>query len=107
MSKGEDSLSWHFTGFSEDLVKSGVLSDSKDWKVHRRQEAILRSLAGAGQTRVWNLMMDVIVQSGQVPTGGRDFTNFVRNAESRAWIFLAIDRLTGEVLDKRIEMVSE
>ena len=107
MSKGEDSLSWHFTGFSEDLVKSGVLSDSKDWKVHRRQEAILRALAGAGQTRVWNLMMDVIVQSGQVPTGGRDFTNFVRNAESRAWIFLAIDRLTGEVLDKRIEMVSE
>jgi hypothetical protein len=107
MSKSEDGVSWHFTGFSEDLVKSGVLSDSKDWKVHRRQEAILRSLAGAGQTRVWNLMMDVIVQSGQIPTGGRDFTSFVRNAESRAWIFLAIDRFTGEVLDKRIEMVSE
>lgn len=107
MAKGTDGLSWHFTGFSEDLVKFGVLSDSKDWKVHRRQEAILRSLAGAGQTRVWNLMMDVIVQSGQIPTGGRDLSNFVRNAESRAWIFLAIDRFTGEVLDKRIEMVAE
>ena len=104
---GLDSVSWHFTGFSEDLVKSGVLADSKDWKVHRRQEAILRSLAGAGQTRVWNLMMDVIVQSGQIPTGGRNFTDFVRNGESRAWIFLAIDRFTGELLDKRVEMVTE
>jgi hypothetical protein len=107
MAKGLDSVSWHFTGFSEDLVKPGVLADSKDWKVHRRQEAILRSLAGAGQTRVWNLMMDVIVQSGQIPTGGRNFADFVRNGESRAWIFLAIDRFTGELLDKRIEMVTE
>jgi hypothetical protein len=105
--KGETSLKWHFTGFSEDLVKPGVLSKTKDAKVPRRQEAVIRALAGAGQTRVWNLMMDVVVQSGQIPPGGRELSQFVRNAEARAWVFLAIDRFTGEVLDRQVEMVSE
>jgi hypothetical protein len=52
-------------------------------------------------------MMDVIVQTGQIPAGGRDLGQFVRNAEARAWVFLAIDRFTGEVLDRQVEMVSE
>ncbi len=107
MPRGENHLKWHYTGFSEDLVKPGVLSKTKDSKVPRRQEAVIRALAGAGQTRVWNLMMDVIVQTGQIPPGGRDLSQFVRNAEARAWVFLAIDRFTGEVLDRQVEMVSE
>jgi hypothetical protein len=107
MARGENYLKWHYTGFSEDLVKPGVLSRTKDAKVPRRQEAVMRALAGAGQTRVWNLMMDVIVQTGQIPPGGRDLVQFVRNAEARAWVFLAIDRFTGEVLDRQVEMVSE
>jgi hypothetical protein len=107
MPRGEDHLKWHYTGFSEDLIKPGVLSKTKDAKVPRRQEAVIRALAGAGQTRVWNLMMDVIVQTGQIPPGGRGLGQFVRNAEARAWVFLAIDRFTGEVLDRQVEMVSE
>ena len=107
MARGEDHLRWHYTGFSEDLIKPGVLSKTKDAKVPRRQEAVIRALAGAGQTRVWNLMMDVIVQTGQIPPGGRELGQFVRNAEARAWVFLAIDRFTGEVLDRQVEMVSE
>ncbi len=107
MPRGESYLKWHYTGFSEDLVKPGILSKTKDVKVPRRQEAVIRALAGAGQTRVWNLMLDVIVQTGQIPPGGRDLGQFIRSAEARAWVFLAIDRFTGEVLDRQVEMVSE
>ncbi len=68
---------------------------------------MIRALAGAGQTRVWNLVMGVVVKSGQMPPGGRELGQFVRNAEARAWVLLAIDRFTGEILDRQVEMVSE
>jgi hypothetical protein len=71
------------------------------------RESILRALCDVGQVRVWNLLLDVIVQTGCYPASARDAAEFQVEAESRAWVHLAIDRLTGEILDRQVELVEE
>jgi hypothetical protein len=75
--------------------------------IQRFREAPIRALAAVGQTRVWNLMLDVVAQSGQFPSTAASFNNFSVQGEQRYWVHLAIDRLTGEVLDKQVEVVKE
>jgi hypothetical protein len=106
MSAGKNWLSWHYTGYSADL-DGKVFSNFGDWKVQRRREAILRALADAGQTRVWNLLFDIVVQTGQLPAGVNVLGRFAKTSECRAWVCVSIDRLTGEVLDHQVEWVAE
>jgi hypothetical protein len=73
--------------------------------VKAQREAVPRALASVGQTRSWNLMIDVIAQSGNYPPGVNDLANFV--VEQRYWVHFAIDRFTGQVIDKQIEVVKE
>ncbi len=54
-----------------------------------QRESIARSLGEVDQTRTWNLFIDVIAQSGRYP------------------VHVAIDRFTGRVIDKQIEVVNE
>jgi hypothetical protein len=68
---------------------------------------VLRALSDAGQVRVWNLLLDVIAQSGSYPSSARDAADFHVEGESRAWVHLAIDRLTGEILDRQMELIEE
>jgi hypothetical protein len=75
--------------------------------VQRFHEAPIRALAACGQTRVWNLMIDVVAQTGKYPTSAAGIDNFTVEGEQRYWVHLAIDRLTGQVLDKQIEVVKE
>ena len=76
------------------------------------REAPIRALAAAGQTRVWNLMIDLVAQTGRYPKGTSGFTssrgeNFIVEGEQRYWVHVAIDRYTGQVIDKQIEVVKE
>jgi len=71
------------------------------------RESVIRGLSGAGQTRVWNIMLDLIVQTGKFLPGTSDLSKFTRESERRVWIFLAIDRLTGELLDQQVEDVPD
>ena len=98
-------LTWHFTGYSGDL--NSVFNNAKDKKNQRMRESIIRALADAGQTRVWNLLVDVIVQTGRIPVAGKNLRDFVKEGETRAWLHLAMDRFTGEVLDSQLEWVPE
>jgi len=75
--------------------------------VQRFHEAPIRALVACGQTRVWNLMIDVVAQTGKYPTSATGIDNFMVEGEQRYWVHLAIDRLTGQVLDKQIEVVKE
>jgi hypothetical protein len=81
--------------------------------VKTRREAVERATSSISQTRTWNLMIDVIAQSGRYPsnlTGNpqpADLQKFVVEGEQRYWVHVAIDRFTGEVIDKQIEMVNE
>jgi hypothetical protein len=68
---------------------------------------VIRALADGGQTRVWNLLIDLIVQTGRIPDSARDLTRFAKDGEARVWVHLAIDRFTGEILDKQLEWVPE
>ncbi len=52
-------------------------------------------------------MIDVIAQSGKYPPGETNLAKFVVAGEQRYWVHVAIDRLTGEVIDKQIEVVKE
>ena len=88
-------------------VYTGPTANQTDQLVKAQREAVPRALASVGQTRTWNLMIDVIAQSGNYPPGANDLANFVVQGEQRYWVHLAIDRFTGQVIDKQIEVVNE
>jgi hypothetical protein len=71
------------------------------------REAVMRALSEAGQTRTWNLMIDVIAQSGRYPASATGLANFIVEGEKRYWLHVAIDRFTGEVIDQQLEAVYE
>jgi len=75
--------------------------------VKTRREAIVRALASVTQTRTWNLMIDLIAQSGRYPPNAADLKDFVVEAEKRYWLHIAVDRLTGQIVDQRLESVQE
>jgi hypothetical protein len=72
------------------------------------RELVIRAFSDACQTRTWNLVIDVIAQSGRYPPNATSFQNgFVVEGEQHYWVHVAIDRFTGEVIDKQIEVVNE
>jgi len=82
------------------------------WNKEAR-EAIVRALSDSGQTRTWNLMIDVVAQSGKYPPTvtanpvAADLPKFIVEGEKRYWLHVAIDRFTGEVIDQQLEAVYE
>jgi hypothetical protein len=102
---GNSTLRWHFTGLSANLNTAFPIS--KDRKTKRLRESIIRALADGGQTRVWNLMFDVVVQSGKLGAVSTKLGDFIKDGETRLWVFIAIDRHTGEILDQQIEWVTD
>ena len=72
-----------------------------------RRETVPRALSSLSQTQTWNLMIDVIAQSGTYPPGETNLANFVVQGEQRYWVHVAIDRFTGQVIDKQIEVMNE
>jgi hypothetical protein len=72
-----------------------------------KQEALTRALSESCQTRTWNLMIDVIAQSGWYPPSAVNLAQFVVGGEKRYWLHVAIDRFTGELVDQQLEAVYE
>jgi hypothetical protein len=101
----KDQVTWHFTGFSADL--ESVFITAKDRKIQRLRESAIRALVDGGQTRVWNLMLDVFVQTGVLAPNAASLSAFRKSGEKRLWVYLAIDRLTGQILERQNEWVSE
>jgi hypothetical protein len=72
------------------------------------RETVARALSEVTQTRTWGLFIDVIAQTGRYPPGATSLAwPFVVQGEKRYWLHIAIDRFTGEVLDRQLELVSE
>ena len=94
-----------FSGFSGDL--SSVFSSPTERNIQRFRESAIRPLVGAGTTRVWNLFIDLIAQTGRFSPSAGALDQFTVEGETRFWLHVAIDRLTGEVLDKHLEVVKE
>ena len=71
------------------------------------RELVMRAFSDATQTRTWNLMIDVIAQSGRYPPNASTLAGFMVEGEQHYWVHVAIDRFTGQVIDKQIEVVNE
>jgi hypothetical protein len=53
-------------------------------------------------------MIDVIAQSGRYKPNATSLKNdFIVEGEQRYWVHVAIDRFTGQVISKQIEVVNE
>jgi len=59
-----------------------------------QEQAISRALAEVGQTRTWNLLIDVVAQTGKYKPNAPDLTgsNFVVEGEKRYWLHIALGR---------------
>jgi hypothetical protein len=76
--------------------------------VKARREVVPRAISSVSQTRVWNLVIDVVAQTGRFKPNGASLQNdFVVEGEQHYWVHVAIDRFTGQVIDKQIEVVNE
>jgi hypothetical protein len=71
------------------------------------RELVMRAFSDACQTRTWNLMIDVVAQSGRYPPNASTLAGFLVEGEQHYWVHVAIDRFTGQVIDKQIEVVME
>jgi len=72
------------------------------------RESIARALGETVQTRTWNLMIDLIAQTGHFKPNPTSLQNdFVVEGEQHYWLHVAIDRFTGQVLDRRVEAVKQ
>jgi hypothetical protein len=76
--------------------------------VKARREVVARATSSVSQTRVWNVLIDVVAQSGHFKPNANNLQNdFIVEGEQRYWVHVAIDRFTGQVIDKQIEVVNE
>lgn len=76
--------------------------------VKARREVVPRAVSSVSQTRVWNLVIDVVAQSGRYKPNAQSLqSDFVVEGEQHYWVHVAIDRFTGQVIDKQIEVVNE
>ena len=107
-----------YAGFSDDststtsndltaIMTNTSLATDPELRVQRLRDATLRALSSSGQTRVWNVMIDLVVQTGRYPSTATGLNNFMVDGQVHNWIHLAIDRLTGQLLDRRVETVKE
>ena len=78
-----------------------------DTRIKSQRETIVRALGDATTTQTWNLMIDVIAQTGHYPPGSTQLSQFVVDGERRYWLHIAIDRFTGQVVDRIWEPVYE
>jgi len=89
------------------VVTNATSEPGIDTNIKERREVIVRALASAGQVRTWNLLIDVIAQTGHLPPNATGFNNFLITAEQHYWAHVAIDRYTGQVISLQLEPVSE
>jgi len=75
-------------------------------------EVIARALCEVTQTRTWNLMIDVIAQTGHYSPNAQNLTDFIPGGEKRYWLHIALGRDLNadgsiDVLGTQLEEVIE
>jgi len=68
--------------------------------IKSRREAAARALAESAQVNTWNLMVDLVAQSGRMVQG-----QFLVEGEKQVWEHVAMDRFTGKIVDELREDV--
>lgn len=98
-----------YSGYSSMLTSAsdGVFSAAADAAIKRRRESVMRALVDSGNTRTWNLLVDLVAQVGRYPESASSLSQFTVEGETRFWVHLAIDRFTGKIVDMQTEIVTE
>jgi hypothetical protein len=91
----------------QDLARLAAAVGTTIGSTPEQQETVARALSDTTQTRTWGLLIDVIAQSGKYAPGETDLRRFIVEGEQHYWVHVAIDRFTGQVIDKQIEVVNE
>ncbi len=92
---------------------SGVQNQLTSTVAKPEREAVVRALAEPADTRTWNLLVDLDVQTGRYPPaiiqagGSAGLSQFAVQGERRYWLHLAIDRYNGKVIDEQLEVVHD
>lgn len=73
--------------------------------VKQQRECIIRALADVGTTRTWNVLIDVVAQTGRLTPGASGLKDFVVVGERHQWVSVAIDRVTGRIIKIQAEPV--
>lgn len=87
--------------------KVATKSNMPGFKNNKDIQVITRALADVANVRTWNLLVDVIAQSGRLSPGTSAMDRFIAQAERRYWYHVAIDRFTGEIVSIQKESPSE
>jgi hypothetical protein len=75
--------------------------------IKSEREAVIRGVADSANTRTWNLLIDIVGQVGRFPPTATDLDQFVVTGQRHYWLHVAIDRYTGTVVDKQLEVVNQ
>ncbi len=84
-------------------LNSGSAYPSSTTPVKYQRESIARTLAQSTQGRTWNLLIDVVAQSGRYVDTSASLSDFLVEGERRYWLSIAIDRYTGKVISRQLE----
>lgn len=77
------------------LVAAGAAAPSWTGSTTEQKQSIARALAEMGQTRTWNVFIDVIAQTGRYTPDATSITQankFVVEGEKRYWLHIALGR---------------
>lgn len=74
-------------------------------KIYR--EAVLRAIIDKVETRSWNLLIDLIAQSGRFTSTDLSPGKFLVESESRNWISNSLDRINGSQRKLTSESINE
>lgn len=98
-----------YVGYSLELNRDNdpVFSSISDRSIKSRRESVMRALSDSGSTRTWNLLVDLIVQTGRYPATATSLDQFQVSSQRQYWIHLAMDRFTGQVIARQVEGVTE
>ena len=92
----------------QDIARLAAAVGTTIGSTEEQKETVARALSDTTQTRTWGLLIDVIAQSGRFKPNAASLQNdFVVQGEQHYWVHVAIDRFTGQVIDKQIEVVNE
>ncbi len=75
--------------------------------IKSQREASIRALGSVMQGRTWNFLIDLIAQSGRFSPAATGLEQFSVEGERRYWLHVAIDRITGQIIETQLEPVSE
>jgi hypothetical protein len=88
------------------MSSAGVTALALD-NIKYRREAVVRALGNSAQTRTWNLLIDLVAQTGRYPASAQSADDFLVEGEKHYWLSVAIDRYTDKIVQEQLESADE